>query len=34
MPGLGVFSKLLDQDGDGNITDDLLQMGMKYFSNK
>jgi hypothetical protein len=34
LPGLGVFSKLLDQDGDGNITDDLLQMGMKYFSNK
>jgi hypothetical protein len=34
LPGLGVFSKLLDQEGDGNITDDLLQMGMKYFSNK
>ncbi|HQX42930.1 MAG: DUF937 domain-containing protein [Saprospiraceae bacterium] len=28
--GLGIFGKLLDTDGDGNISDDLLQMGMKF----
>ncbi len=27
--GLGVFGKLLDMDGDGNMMDDLLNIGMK-----
>ncbi|MDQ3140767.1 MAG: DUF937 domain-containing protein [Bacteroidota bacterium] len=30
QPGFGIFGKLLDKDGDGNISDDLLQMGMKF----
>lgn len=32
--GLGIFGKLLDSDGDGNISDDLLQMGMKFLLNR
>ena len=34
MPNLGILGKLLDQNNDGNITDDLLQMGMKFLGRK
>lgn len=29
-PAGGLFKKLIDRDGDGNIADDLLSMGMKF----
>ncbi|MEP7196446.1 MAG: DUF937 domain-containing protein [Saprospiraceae bacterium] len=34
IPGMDIFAKLFDKNGDGNVTDDLLQMGLKYFTNR
>ncbi len=31
-PFMGMVTKFLDQDGDGNVMDDLIGMGMKFFS--
>ena len=31
---MSIFEKLLDQDGDGSILDDVLSMGLKFFSRK
>ena len=33
-PGYGIFGKLLDQDGDGQILDDIADLGMKFFLKK
>ena len=33
VPGVDIFSRLLDQDGDGQIMDDIANIGMKMFSN-
>lgn len=33
-PAYGMFGKLLDQNGDGQILDDIARMGMQFFSKK
>lgn len=33
-PAYGMFGKLLDQDGDGQILDDIANLGMKFFLKK